>query len=91
MASKVYYKVVCDQEGEAGGAGIGYEELFGDSAAYFWTRDEADRVAARLNDEQAGAETAYTYRVERRAAYDDGSWDDEGDEYAVGQLGLGVK
>lgn len=82
---RTYYKITCTREHEMAGAGLGYDEIFGDAVRYHWRREEAEVVAAKLNNEflRGG------YGVEERKVYDDGPWDDEGDRYAAEQLGLG--
>jgi hypothetical protein len=87
--AKIYYKVVCEQAQEMAGAGLGYEEIY-DCPRFFWSRDEARRQAAELNSITANHNGAGSYVVEEGHIHDDGSWDDEGDQYAQEQLGLSV-
>lgn len=79
-----YYKVVCGDEQEM--TGLGYEEIYGSRPRFFWSRPAAERRAAELNSPEWGDAGCGSYRVESRQWYDDGSWDDEGDDYAQRQL-----
>jgi hypothetical protein len=83
---RTYYKIVLDREHELAGAGLGYDELFGDALRYYWDRGAAQRAAVWLNE--MGEDETGTYRIVERHCYADGSWDDEGDAYAAEQLSL---
>ena len=74
---KRYYKVVLEGELVNYGGGIGYEELFGDQPRYFWERSQAERRATELGGS-----------VNERRIYDDGSFDDEDDDFARQQLDI---
>lgn len=85
---KRYFKVVCAQEEEKAGAGLGYEELFGSRPRYFWDEHDASKRAQMLNAATQGHRAYGDYAVEMRNVYDDGSFDDEDDNFARQQLGL---
>jgi hypothetical protein len=84
--TRTYYRVVCRREADMDGAGLGYEDVYGDGPRYFWSPAEAARAAARLNG-TGSADLRGTYSVEARHLRGDDDLDDE-DDYARPQLGL---
>jgi hypothetical protein len=84
--AKTYYKVTCAEEHDMAGAGLGYEEIYGDGPRFFWDQKQAKQRAVELNAQTASDNGAGTYTVQARHAYDDGSWDDLGNLCARVQL-----
>lgn len=83
---KTYYKVICSEEQQMAGAGLGYEEIFGSEPRYFWSLEKANHRAKQLNSPEYGDAGAGTYSVEECKVYDDGSFDDDGSPVARRQL-----
>jgi hypothetical protein len=77
-----YYKVTCSRAHEMAGAGLGYEEIYGDDR-YFWDEAAAAKHAEYLS---GSGDLQDAYSIEERRVYADGSFDDDGDDYAWGQL-----
>lgn len=84
--TKTYYKVVSSEESVMAGAGLGYEEIYGNRPRYYWSREQAKQRAALLNSPEYGDAGSGTYSVEERQFYHDGSFDDDADTYAREQL-----
>lgn len=89
--TKTYYKIVCSKEHQMNGAGLGYDEIFGDYRRYWWDRATAEDQAGILNRciGSCGLELQGTYSIRERLMYADGSWDDDGDSHSADQLGIG--
>lgn len=84
----VYYRVATTLEHEMAGAGLGYDEMYGDGPRYFWDRNDADKRIAELNASLAGDPLQNTYWVDERMVYQDGDFDDKYDASAREQLAL---
>lgn len=84
-----YYRVACTREHEMSGAGLGYEEIYGDGPRFFWDRADAlvrcDVLNCTNSEDLTGC-----YSVEVGRVYADGSWDDDGNTHARAQLGMGA-
>lgn len=65
-----YFKIECSREFEMAGAGLGYEEIFGDEPRYFLDRGEADATCERLNS-SGSDDLNGTYNVAERNEGDD--------------------
>jgi hypothetical protein len=83
--ARTYYRVVTSRAFEMAGAGLGYDETYGDSPRFFWDRAGAEARAAELN-ESGSRDLRGTYAVEEGRVYDDGRFDDEDSAYAREQL-----
>ncbi len=78
-----YFKITTTAESAAGGAGLGYESLYGNGPRYFWDYEEAVGRCRDLNNDEPGDYLNGTYSIHERFM-----GDDDGDDYAKRQLGL---